>query len=82
MTRSCHSLSSAVSTPGNRLVAGTGSSRPSRLASLTAAASTVEESRPPEKLTRQGARWSAGRIASSSASTASAAGSGSDSGGV
>ena len=64
---SCHSLSSAPAAAANRCVIGIGTGRPSRRATETAVASTAEESRPPEKLTRQGDRSSAGRIAASSA---------------
>ena len=67
ITRSCHADSSAIGAFETRRVTGTGSDSPSRRATRVAAASTLEESRPPEKLTRHGARWSAGRMASSSA---------------
>jgi hypothetical protein len=53
-TLSCHSLSAESSAAGKRSVAGIGSARPSRRATDAATARTAEESRPPEKLTRQG----------------------------
>ena len=66
MTVSCHALSSVPAAAGKRCVTGIGAGSPSRRATATATASTADESRPPEKLTRQGERRSAGRMAASS----------------
>ena len=57
---------------GENVRDGDRSGSPSRRAAETAAASTAEESRPPEKLTKQGPGASAGSTASRSASTGSA----------
>ena len=46
---------------------GTGNGSPSRRATVAATASTADESRPPEKLTRHGSRCSAASIARSNA---------------
>src|SRR5262249_8418013 len=62
--------SSAPDPEGKTVVAGIGSGRPCRRANAVATARTPDESLPPEKLTRQGPRTRAGRIACSSASRA------------
>ena len=80
-TSSCHSASDERVASGKTFVTGTGSGSPSRRATEAAAASTAEESRPPEKLTKQGPRVRAGRRASrvrssGSSGTCSGAGAG------
>jgi hypothetical protein len=64
-TRSCQPRSLVAGACRNTFVIGIGVASPSRRASAVAAASTPEESRPPEKLIKQGGLSRAGRMACS-----------------
>ena len=66
-TVSCQSDSCDCGAALARMVTGTGGTWPSRRATSAAAASTADESRPPEKDTNVGPRSTAGRTAASRA---------------